>query len=94
MTKGEKRVISVSVFHSRVVCNMNKNLLYVWLVKLILVIWFLSMVWIIILVYLSMSYVYEMKCMVVPLYPCYIDVIMCIFTICHTILSHDYTHHF
>jgi hypothetical protein len=25
------------------------------------------------------------------LYPCYIDVIMCIFTICHTILSHDYT---
>jgi hypothetical protein len=32
--------------------------------------------------------------MVVPLYPCCIDVILCIFTICHTILSHDYTHSF
>jgi hypothetical protein len=30
----------------------------------------------------------------VPLYPCCIDVILCIFTICHTILSHDYTHSF
>jgi hypothetical protein len=28
---------------------------------------------------------------VVPLYPCYINVILCIFTICHTILSQDYT---
>jgi hypothetical protein len=44
--------------------------------------------------YLSILYVYEMKCVVVPLYPCYIDVILCIFTICHTILSHDYTHPF
>jgi hypothetical protein len=40
---------------------------------------------------LSILYVYEMKCVVVPLYPCYIDVILCIFTICHTILSRDYT---
>jgi hypothetical protein len=47
------------------------------------------MVWMIIL-----SNVYELKCVVVPLYPCYIDVILCIFTICHTILSHDYTHSF
>jgi hypothetical protein len=45
-------------------------------------------------VYLSISYVYEMKCVVVPLHPCYIDVILCIFTICHTILSHDYTNPF
>jgi hypothetical protein len=45
-------------------------------------------------VYLSISYVYEIKYVVVPLYPCYIDVILCIFTICHTILSHDYTHPF
>jgi hypothetical protein len=45
-------------------------------------------------VYLSISYIYEMKCVVVPLYPCYIDVILCIFTIYHTILSHDYTHSF
>jgi hypothetical protein len=52
------------------------------------------MVWMIILVYLPMSYVYETKCVGVPLYPCYIDVILCIFTICHTILSHDYTHSF
>jgi hypothetical protein len=43
---------------------------------------------------LSILYVYEMKCVVVPLYPCYIDVILCIFTICHTILSRDYTHPF
>jgi hypothetical protein len=35
-----------------------------------------------------------MKCVVVPLYPCCIDEILCIFTICHTILSHDYTHSF
>jgi hypothetical protein len=35
-----------------------------------------------------------MKCVVVSLYPCYIDVILCIFTICHTILSHDYIHSF
>jgi hypothetical protein len=41
-----------------------------------------------------MQYVYEMKCVVLPLYPCCIDVIMCIFTICHTILLHDYTHSF
>jgi hypothetical protein len=45
-------------------------------------------------IYLSILYVYEMKCVVVPLYPCYIDVILCIFTICHTILSHDCTHPF
>jgi hypothetical protein len=45
-------------------------------------------------VHLSISYVYEMKCAAVPLYPCYIDIILCIFTICHTILSHDYTHPF
>jgi hypothetical protein len=30
----------------------------------------------------------------VPLYPCYIDVILCIFTIYHTILSHDFTRPF
>jgi hypothetical protein len=35
-----------------------------------------------------------MKCVVVPLYSCCIDAILCIFTICHTILSHDYTHSF
>jgi hypothetical protein len=51
--------------------------------------------WMIILsIYLSISYVYEMICVVVPLYPCYIDVILCIFTIFHTILSHDYTNPF
>jgi hypothetical protein len=52
-------------------------------------------VWMIILsIYLSILYVYEMKCMVVPLYQCYINVILCIFTICHIILSHDYTYSF
>jgi hypothetical protein len=45
-------------------------------------------------VYLSISYVYEIKCVVVPFYPCHIDVILCIFTICHIIFSHDYTHSF
>jgi hypothetical protein len=45
-------------------------------------------------VYLSISYVYKIKCVVVPLYQYYIDVILCIYTICHTILSHDYTHPF
>jgi hypothetical protein len=35
-----------------------------------------------------------MKYVVVPLYPCCIDIIFYIFTICHTILSHDYTHSF
>jgi hypothetical protein len=35
-----------------------------------------------------------MKCVVVSLSPCYIDVILCIFPICHTILSLDYTHPF
>jgi hypothetical protein len=35
-----------------------------------------------------------MKCVVVPLYPYCIDVMLCIFTICHTILSNDYTHSF
>jgi hypothetical protein len=35
-----------------------------------------------------------MKCVVVPLDPWCIDVILCIFTICHTILFHDYTHSF
>jgi hypothetical protein len=48
----------------------------------------------IILVYLFIYYIYEMKCVVVHLYPCCIDLILCIFTICHTILSHDYTHSF
>jgi hypothetical protein len=33
-TKGEKRVISISVFYSSVVYNMDKNLIYVWLVIL------------------------------------------------------------
>jgi hypothetical protein len=46
------------------------------------------------IVYLSISYVYEMKCVVVPLYPCYINESLCLFIICHTILSHDYTHPF
>jgi hypothetical protein len=36
-TRGE-RVISISVFHSSVVCNMDKNLLNAWLVKLIMLI--------------------------------------------------------
>jgi hypothetical protein len=35
-----------------------------------------------------------MEYVVVSLYPCCINVILCIFTICHTILSHDYTHSF
>jgi hypothetical protein len=35
-----------------------------------------------------------MKCVVVSLSPCYIDVNLCIFPICHTILSLDYTHPF
>jgi hypothetical protein len=35
-----------------------------------------------------------MKCAVVPLYPCCIDVILYISIICHTILSHNYTHSF
>jgi hypothetical protein len=26
MTKGEKRVIAISVFHSSVVCNMDKDM--------------------------------------------------------------------
>jgi hypothetical protein len=43
---------------------------------------------------LSMQYIYEMECVIVPLYPCSINVILCIFTICHTILSHDYIHSF
>jgi hypothetical protein len=33
-TKGEKRVISISVFHSSVICNMDKNLLNACLVIL------------------------------------------------------------
>jgi hypothetical protein len=45
-------------------------------------------------VYLSITYVYDMKYVLVPLYPCYIDVILSIFTICDTILSDDYTHPF
>jgi hypothetical protein len=65
-----------------------------WLVKRIMLIWYLSMIWMIILVYLSMYYSYEMECVVLPLYPCCINVILCIFTIYHTILSHDYTHSF
>jgi hypothetical protein len=32
--KGEKRVFSISVFHSSVAYNMDKNLLNVWLVIL------------------------------------------------------------
>jgi hypothetical protein len=43
---------------------------------------------------LSMQYIYEMECVAAPLYPCCINVILCIFTIWHTILSHDYTHSF
>jgi hypothetical protein len=31
-TKGEKRVIFISIFHSCVVCNLDKNMFYVWLV--------------------------------------------------------------
>jgi hypothetical protein len=50
-------------------------------------------------VYLSISYVYEMKCVTVPLYPGHIDVILCIFTFatlyCHMIpLIHLGTPHF
>jgi hypothetical protein len=45
-------------------------------------------------VYLSILYVYELKCVIAPLYPCYIDVILCRFTISYIILSHDYTHPF
>jgi hypothetical protein len=52
------------------------------------------MIWMIILVYLSMQYIYEIECVVVHLYPCCINVILCILTICHTILSHDYIHSF
>jgi hypothetical protein len=33
-TKGEKRVISISIFHSSVFCIMDKNLLNAWLVIL------------------------------------------------------------
>jgi hypothetical protein len=33
-TKGEKRVIFVIIFHSSVVCNMDKNMCYIWLVIL------------------------------------------------------------
>jgi hypothetical protein len=43
---------------------------------------------------LSMQSIYEMECVVVPLHPCYINVILSIFTICHTILSHDCTYSF
>jgi hypothetical protein len=42
--------------------------------------------------YLFIFFVYEMKWVVVPLYPCYFDVILCIFIICHIILSLDYTY--
>jgi hypothetical protein len=34
MTKGEKRVIFIIVFHSSVICNMDKNMFYVLLVIL------------------------------------------------------------
>jgi hypothetical protein len=34
MTKEEKRVISISIFYSCVFCNMDKNLLNMWLVIL------------------------------------------------------------
>jgi hypothetical protein len=34
MTKGEKIVISISIFYSSVVCIMDKNLLNAWLVIL------------------------------------------------------------
>jgi hypothetical protein len=44
--------------------------------------------------YLSIFYVYVMKGAVVTLCPCYIDVILCIFTIWHIILSLDYTYSF
>jgi hypothetical protein len=49
-------------------------------------------VWMIIMpIYLSILYAYQIKCVVVSWYPCYIDVILCILSICHTISSHDYT---
>jgi hypothetical protein len=70
---------------------MNKNLLNAWLV-------ILSMACKIYYAYLISIYdlddIYVMKCMVVPMYTCCIDVILCIFTIFHTILLHDYTHSF
>jgi hypothetical protein len=101
MTKGKKRVIFLSVFHSSVcglyyrqeyvLCVASDTLMacktyYVYpAIFLCLGDYF---------VYLSISYVYEMRCVVVPLYTCYIVVILYIFTICHTILSHDYAHPF
>jgi hypothetical protein len=65
-----------------------------WLVKLIVLTLISIFVLVDYFVFLFISYVYEMKYVVVPLYPCYIDVILCIFTICHNILALDYTHPF
>jgi hypothetical protein len=92
-----RRELSLLVFFSLVcvICNMDMNMFHVWLIKLILSIYLFRMLCLDdYFVYLSISYIYEMKCVVVPFYPCYINVILCMFTICHTILSHDFTHPF
>jgi hypothetical protein len=34
LTKRKKRVMSINVFYSSVICNMGNDLLYVWLVIL------------------------------------------------------------
>jgi hypothetical protein len=74
MTKGEKRVIFISVFHLCVACDtlMACKTYYAYLISICGLDDYFC---------LSISYVYEMKCVVVSLYPCYIDVILCIFTI-------------
>jgi hypothetical protein len=69
---------------------MDKKTFYVWLVKLVM----LYLCFDDYHAYLSIFYVYEMKGVVMPLCPCYIDVILCIFTFCHIILSLDYTYSF
>jgi hypothetical protein len=69
-------------------CVTCKTLLACVTHYVIMLIMLSSCVWMIII---STFYAYEMKCVVVPWYPCHIDVILCIFTICHTIVSHDYT---
>jgi hypothetical protein len=70
---------------------MDKKTFYVWLVLLYYAYYGIYLCLDAYYVYLSILNAYEMKCVVVPWYPCYIFVILCIFTICHTILSHDYT---
>jgi hypothetical protein len=96
MTKGEKRVISISVFFilACVACNVNKKTFLCVACDTLLACITLSYyefydiyIWIIILsIYLFHIF---MKCVVVPLYPCHIDVILCIFTFatlsCHMI---------